>query len=310
MSIRKAKLDGKYVYADEGEKLRNMNVVCLNCGAKMHIRKFPERDDYYFALNPGEKHTSICQDYEGAKEAPVITGESPDQLIDIISTVSKSSGGRTSSGTGSGLKEPAGGGDYSPKKLTKISQIIKTGMYDEDPQALTFHDSNYRFIDFVIFDKWGRYIWIDSELVDIGARIIDARWIGSFGSAFNREQIIKHMKRTKEIWFKMFWKVGEDFRNVLFCFDCNACFSDIKTRKLFTSGINDVKGTYDDFVPRNEKLDVLIGARWAAMNKEQCRDKCPWKKCDGCLGAYWGRCNTAKQVELFPQEELTKNKEK
>ena len=27
----------------------------------------PERDDYYFALNPGDKHTSICQDYEGAK---------------------------------------------------------------------------------------------------------------------------------------------------------------------------------------------------------------------------------------------------
>ena len=119
MSIRKAMLYGEYVYADEGERLRNMHVVCLHCGAKMHIRKFPERDDYYFALNPGEKHTSICQDYEGAKEAPVITGESPDQLIDIISTVSKSSGGRTSSGTGSGLKEPAGAETIHLKSLQK-----------------------------------------------------------------------------------------------------------------------------------------------------------------------------------------------
>lgn len=312
MSIRKARLNGKDVYSDLGEKLRGKNVICTNCGANMHIHKFPEREEYYFALNKGENHTSVCQYYEGDKDAPVITGESPDQLIDLMSTVNKSGGGTGTGGTGGTecTETPEDPKPYVPKKLTKLTQIIKTGVYDEHPFEQTFSGSQYRFIDFVIFDKWARYVWRGSELVPIGARIVDARWIGSFNfGASGCEKIIKDMKLTKEIWFRMFWKVDEKYVSCRFCLDCTSCFGEVK-RKIFTSGIAG-NGTYNDFVPKKGgKLDVLIATRWAPMNNEQCKEKCSWKKCDDCLGAYWGKCNTAKQTELFPADELTKNKEK
>ena len=158
MSIIKASLDGKYVYAADGEALRGKDVVCMHCGAKMHIHRFPGKIVYFFALNPGEKHTSVCQNYDGEKEAPVITRVSPDQLIDIISTVSRPSGprsGAVSPGTG-GSKVPTGGGvDYVPKRITKITQIIETGMFDEMPYEIPVqgrkdiqgYDDKYRLVE-------------------------------------------------------------------------------------------------------------------------------------------------------------------
>lgn len=315
MSIFRARLKGNAVSADDGEKLRGKDVVCINCGAKMHIHKFPGRDDYYFALNPGENHTStVCETYAGAKNAPVLTNNSsPDELIELWSNVSKpgksdgtGGSGGTTSGSGTNPTE-----DYKPKKITRLKQFIETGIYDENPFEKTYKDTDYRFIDYVIFDKWARYIWRDSKLINIGARIVDARWIGSFSfSEAEKKRIISITKATKEIWLTMFWKVDKAYVYVRFCLDCTSCFSAIK-KKVFTSGI-DENGAYFDFAPKKgDKVDLLVGARWAPMNNEQCKEKCPLnKKCANCLGAYWGKCHTPKQVEPFPPDEFTKNKEK
>ena len=176
----------------------------------------------------------------------------------------------------------------------------------------TFINSKYRYIDLVIFDKWARYIWNDEQLVTIGARVIDTRWLGSFSlndPAYNR--VIGLMKKTREIWFSTFWRSQKGgYEEVRFCLDCSSCFGEVKN-KLFTSGIHE-NGTYNEFAPKTgEKVDVLIGTRWAPMNKEQCKDKCPLnRKCERCLGAYWGKCDGPKRVEFFPVNELTKNKDR
>ena len=36
MAIRKALLNGKTVYAEQGEELRGAELTCIHCGAKMH----------------------------------------------------------------------------------------------------------------------------------------------------------------------------------------------------------------------------------------------------------------------------------
>lgn len=306
MSIREAKLNGKTVYSISGEDLRGKEVTCKHCDAKMHVHRFPLKCDYYFALNPGERHSGVCSLYEGDEDAPVITGEiSPEVFIAGLSPTIKTKGGGGGSRGGGEPRTPKEG----PKNSTLLKHIIKAGIYDEQPFDKTYINSKYNFIDYVIFDKWAHFIWTD-KLESIGARAIDARWLGSFNfSEAAHKRLIDHMKVTKEIWFSTFWRHGETYSSVRFCLDCSVCFSDIK-KKLFVSGINE-NGTYNDFAPKGDKVDALIGTVWAPMDKDQCKEKCPLNRmCSGCLGAYWGKCDGPKRVEYFPADIFTKNKEK
>ena len=307
MSIRKARLHGKAVYATMGEELRGADVVCLHCGAHMHVHKFPLREDYYFALNPGEMHTSVCKFFEGEKDAQVLDGLTPASLLAMLSTPQKQSKkGPKGSGRNATQNKDLDENEHKPHKISSLKQIIKTGAYDELPYEEAYNMAGLRNIDFYIFDKWARLVWKELKLVPINEKVIDTRWVGSFSGA--EEKAVRAMIKTHELWFKTFWKFGSGYKSVRFCVDASSCFSDIK-KKLFTSGIRD-NGTYNDFYPKIEKLDVLIIARWAIMDNAQCRGKCPVQKCDGCLGAYWGKIITRRQIELFPADELTKNKDK
>lgn len=189
----------------------------------------------------------------------------------------------------------------APANRLLLSHIIQSGFYDADPFERVYPESRYRYVDYVIFDKWAKKIWKD-KLELIGPRIIGTRWLGSFGmsdGAYRR--LILHMLETKEIWFSTFWKRDGEYRSVKFCLDCSECFSAVK-RKLFEPGRR--KGSYTEFAPKaGDKLDVLIGTAWGAMVEEgQCREHCPWQKCEGCFGAYWGECDGPKRVEPFPEE--------
>ena len=85
-------------------------------------------------------------------------------------------------------------------------------------------------------------------------------------------------------------------------------------KKLFTSGVKS-NGTFDNFKPKEDPLDILVGAEWGAMEREQCEDTCPLKTpekkyCKNCKGAYGCVINTDKQIILFPDDCMTKNKGK
>ena len=308
MSINKAVLNGKTVYATGGEMLRGEEVRCPYCGARMHIHRFPGRDDYYFALNPNEQHTSVCQNYEGEKNAPVFKNKSPSEFIMKLSLmgVNERCGESFSTGTGERrnacCKEP----NYEIKGFSSINQIIKAGVYYESPFEKTHENAEYRFIDYIIFDRWSRRFWKNDTLRYVGARIVDTRWLGSFSG--NENKVLDEMKKTREIWCQTFWKTDGGFKSVRFCLDCSSCFEEIN-KKLFIGKLR-TNGTYKAFVPKAEKLDVLIGANWISLNKNQCDNRCPIKRCAGCLGAYWGKCNSPKQVEIFLPNNLTKNKDK
>ena len=59
MSIREGRCDGKIVYASQGEELRGKDILCLHCGAHMHIHTYPLKESYHFALNVGQIHKSM-----------------------------------------------------------------------------------------------------------------------------------------------------------------------------------------------------------------------------------------------------------
>lgn len=303
--IPKAVINGKEVYALLGEKIRGEDLRCIYCNAKLHLQRFPEREDYYFALNPGEKHTSICQYYEN-KRMPVLKGCTPESFITKLCTPSKEKCG---GGNGGGNGGQVGGGPGLQQnlmsKMTSLNQMIKAGIYYENPFAPCFHKSKYRFIDFVILDKWAKYVWEKRDFCNIGLRIVDARWIGSFSGAENIA--VADIKKNRRIWFQMFWKIEGTYRSVRFCLDVDECFKPI-VKQLFVSKVR-ANGTFNEFSPKYEKMDLLIAANWGRLNKEQCREMCPIKKCEGCLGAYWGKARTDKQIEFFTTNDFTKNKE-
>lgn len=316
MSIIEGWYNGRRVFADEGEELRRKDVLCIHCGAKMHVKLFPnETDRYHFVLQNGEVHRSVCQAYDGKKSAPVLTNISPEELIAMLSknTEKRLGGG----GSGAGITLPTGGEEdepenapFKPKRITQLIQLVKAGIYDENPLDITYMGSSYRFLDFVIFDKWAKHVWEKKGLVKIGARIIDARWVGSLKfDADTSERIIVMMKEQKEIWLTMFWHDGEtkEYSFVRFCLDVSNCYGEIK-KKLFRGGARS-NGTYDEYKPKCEPLDVLVAAVFAMMEKDQCAEKCPLypRKCEGCRGGYWCKINSAKQILIFSANALTKN---
>ena len=154
MSIFKARLNGKDVYANKGEELRGQDVTCRHCGAKMHIHRFPNSDEYHFSLNPGEKHTSVCENYDADKDEPVLAGMTPADLIKLLSTATK-----TKQKTEKQIlkkEEPSFKEKQTPnglkvRKIGSLKQIVNAGYYDEKPFEPIFEGEQLKFIDFFIF---------------------------------------------------------------------------------------------------------------------------------------------------------------
>lgn len=310
MSIRRAK--SKYneeVFAEQGEELRGKNVQCQFCGAKMHIHRFPGRQDYYFALNPGEKHEGLCKYYE-EKDAPILYGKSPESFITMLATIGGIRVATETKNSNSTLDIKKENDDtYKPKAITSLRQIIKTGIYFMDADGRPYLNAEYKYLDYIIFGKWGKYIWKSQNLPYIGPRIVDVRWLGSMRLKHDlMKEVRDKFKKENELWFTLFWKVGESYRHVRFCFDCSECRNEIK-KKIFKNNVRE-NATFDELGVKGDSgiLDALVAAYWGVMNKEQCREMCPLNPfgCEGCFGAYWGKCNSVKQIELFPVDELTK----
>ena len=321
MSIFKALVNGIPVYANQGEELRNKDVVCKDCGAHMHPQKYPGRKEYYFSLNPFNEHTQeACLRYSGKVNAPVIINTTPEELITAFCTPTKKRVGGTKEVEEGETEEVEEGeteevdtndNNFKPRKLTRLKQILLAAFFNENPFHLTYENEKYRFIDYVIFAKWACIIWKDKRSVIIGPRVIDGRWIGSFQYKGNLiKTITDKMKATKEIWLTTYWK-GSDgkYVNVRFCLDCNDCFGDVK-RKIFDTAVRD-NGTVYDFVPKEDPLELLVAGKYGQMSRDQCGEKCPLKAskeqndekkttfCDNCLAAYWCKIVTPKQIVLF-----------
>ena len=254
--ISEGRCDDTIVYASQGEVLRGKDILCLHCGAHMHIHKNPLKESFHFALNVGQIHKSVCAKYDGKKNAPILMN-SAEELIDMLSRITeggpKGPGGTGGTGGGEGLN-----GSVEPviRRITKLKQIIETGVYDVFPYDLTY--SGYRYIDLIIYAKWAKHVWKgNNNMVNIGARIVDVRWIGSFSySPSIRKKIIEYMDKTHDIWFSMFWRDNEKAKYVRFCLHCEESYRTVRN-KLFKGGIRE-NNTFDPYVPKNDPLDVLI----------------------------------------------------
>lgn len=315
MSIIKAKLkDGTIVYAEQGEELRDVDVYCMDCGCKMHICRFPRNPkrlkvEYHFSRKAGQEHTSLCEHYDGKKNKAVLK-DSPDDFIESLmvpeSEKPKITRGPYKRTPKVETEEEEELGNIP--KVISLDQLIDTGVYSEEPYSKTIFEGAFNCIDYVILDKWARLIWKDASLPRIGRCIVDAKWVGSLVMRNDptwQDKIIKFLKNTKELWVTTFWRIGTDFRCVRFCLDCHTCFAKVK-QMLFVNDIRD-NNTFNAFKPIVDNIELLIAANWAAMSREDCREKCPLKMCKGCNGAYWGKCiNPTKQVALFAEEQKYK----
>ena len=127
----------------------------------MHLHRYPNSNSYYFATNPGYEHQSVCKEYAGRKDAPVLDRISPEELVAMISKLPVKK--RVSTGGGGGNVDREGEEDdvdveYNPRRITSLLQMLKTGMYDENPFDRTGLDSNHIIMDYVVFDKWPKYV--------------------------------------------------------------------------------------------------------------------------------------------------------
>lgn len=284
MSIIKAKLkDGTIVYAEQGEELRDVDVYCMDCGCKMHICRFPRNPkrlkvEYHFSRKAGQEHTSLCEHYDGKKNKAVLK-DSPDDFIESLmvpeSEKPKITRGPYKRTPKVETEEEEGLGNIP--KVISLDQLIDTGVYSEEPYSKTIFEGAFNCIDYVILDKWARLIWKDAKWVGSLVMRNDPTW---------QDKIIKFLKNTKELWVTTFWRIGTDFRCVRFCLDCHTCFAKVK-QMLFVNDIRD-NNTFNAFKPIVDNIELLIAANWAAMSREDCREKCPLKMCKGCNGVHIG----------------------
>lgn len=315
MSIQKARLDGKIVWAAESLRGRS-DFRCIQCGCKLKLKKFPApRTDYYYARCSGEEHGKrTCSKIENDQGAAIITDD-PDKWGERMATPSKKRGKTTKGIDTLGVDHVGIEADPEPDKLkitkiTSLKQLINNGIYDEDPYDSVFPDSKFRNIDYVIVSKWAKDFWVEPYLPVLRWRAVDVRWLGSFNFSDNiKRKLNKSLGIDKCIWFTMYWKTSsENYKNVRFCLDCTSCLSEIK-KKIFKSAMDEESGKFIEII----ESEVLVLANWAVMDRSQCESHCALydskkSKCVGCKGAYWGKCNTAKQVELFPTNSDTKDK--
>lgn len=315
MSITKAIYQGQYVYASE--ELKGKIVQCVYCGCDMYARRFPGRSERYFACMPGVAHTNeVCQKYEN-KTMPVYP-ESPEAFISklLIPGKDKSDNGPDASGVEIGTSRPPKPEIDGPKPVSKMAslmQMLKTGIFAEDAEALVYDGAGYRYLDYVILRKWGPKIWQSKHLEPIGIRIIDALWVGSLamgkdskeerkGMSSWERKMARFLGEKKELWLTLNGRCNGKTTFIRLCLDCKSCLEAVRD-KLFVAG-DMGNGTYNKYIPREQQIEVFTAARWVTMSKDDCREKCPLyipgnpHLCDGCIGAYWGKCNSAKQIAL------------
>ena len=312
MSITKALCGGKYVYANDD--LTVNRVRCIYCGCEMYKKRFQaESKGYYFACMPGQVHTNeVCQRYQNKTNMPVLPSTPEGFISSLLKPDDKSgTGPATPSGTRTtGTLKSEDDGVESISKMKSLSQLCKAGIFVEAPLERIW-GSDYCYIDYVILKKWAKHVWKDTDLIPIDLRIVEAMWVGSLemdkkanedkeneerkNSGWER-RMSQFLNDKKELWLTLNGHVNGKATFVRLCLDCHLHFADIKN-KLFTAG--EEKGKYNTYIPRLSKMNVLVAAIWAIMNKEDCHEKCPLHMCNNCLGAYWGRCTSSKQVQLI-----------
>ena len=309
MSLLKARLNGKIVYANQGEELRGKELLCPECGANLKIRHFPDRPEYYFSLKDGETHKMPkCLKYSRLNtNAPALLNTSPEIFFSILSSEPlKRGNGGNNGGGGTGIH-----GEQihtNPLKAKTLEHLIDSGMLNEGPFEITFFNEKYRNIDYFVPGKWAKYIWHNGCIVEIGSRAIEAKWFGTIQDVEPdlKNEIQRISDATYQMWFSRSIKQGQQRFYVRFCLDCEDTYLQVK-RKFFCKEYND-KGGYDDFIikkikGKNNQMIVLIGAKWVI--EEKCKQKCPfaYKMCEGCKGAYWGKCTNINQIILMPNNE-------
>ena len=314
MSITKAIYAGKYVYANDESLPEKVMVQCIYCGCAMCKKSFPDgKKGHYFACMPnrGGHKNEVCETYQKESLNMPVLPPSPEKFIaSLLKTKGKSSvTPATPKIDTPDNPKSEDDGKVVASKIRSLSQLLKIGILREKPLE-KIEGSDYRYIDYIILKKWVRIIWRDMSLPPIGLRIVEAMWVGSLnvnkkdkGLLENREKrdatwerrMARFLKEKKELWLTLSRCVNGK-KYVRLCLDCKSYFADIRS-KLFFSGEED--GKYNDCISRTPKVEVLVAAVWAIMEKEDCHDKCPLRMCDNCLGAYWGKCTSPKQVQLI-----------
>lgn len=316
MSIVKATYKGDYVYATEGEKLRGKVVQCVYCGCDMYIHRFPGRRDYYFACVQGKTHTGeTCKKYENKRNIPQLPKATEDFFAYILRPDRDKTGGDTivtpRSPRGSRTMDPEEDGPVTISRMRTLTQLMKAGIFEEKAEERVYFDADYRYIDLIILRPWARLIWKNVNLEAINERVINAVWVGSLDVGKNKgrdeydnlkgvgaweNRMARFFATKKELWLTLTGQAKGKTTFIRFCLDCVSCFSAIKER-LFISGVT-ANGAYSTYIPRKSKLEVFAAGSWATMVREDCYEKCPLHMCNGCIGAYWAKCNSIKQVVL------------
>ena len=309
---------GNTVPAEMGEALRNRTFQCAFCGALVHIQLNPGGSGYHFAAYPGQKHESVCRYYEGERRMRSFGKVMPRNFIDrlcrpSVSSAAKKGGEKQVTGTASQSTEAIthGLGVWEDKllEMRSLRQLANSGLWCGGSDLRMSEDSAYRVIDYVVFAAWASSFWNKGNLIDVGPRVIESRWVGDFSYGWEGQvdQIKKRMRRDNKIWFTTYWQTSKGFRRIRLCLDCKTTFRVVKG-KVFADGDRG-DGRYDDFLPKVKPLKVLLAAHWSRMDKTHCKENCPLHSegfCKDCLGAYWGRCTSDKQVEIFEPERIQK----
>ncbi len=314
MPIKKAKLNGKTVHLDkEKEIIRREILECLYCGAKGRTKLMPNKtDEYAFRCLKGQKHTGICKKYEDEKYIPVFAPLSPEALIDSLSRIPERRTGDSTKPSATSDQVKNTSTNNRIERIRSPKKVKSSGVFFEDPFDKVENDSEYTFLDYVIFAKWAKHIWQDksNENIQIGSRFIEGRWLGSFDLKTDtikkiRERLIEH----GELWIKMFWKINGRIEQTVFCVDISNCYEDV-VEKLFKR-ITLPNNIEDAFVPKDGPvLDVIVAGDCIRMSKEQCsNDNCPvcfQSMCCVCHGENYIRINSPNQIEPFPEDGITK----
>ena len=307
---------GNTVLADMGEALRNRTFRCAFCDGLVHIQLNPGGNGYHFALFPGQKHESVCRYYEGERRMRSFRMV-PRSFIDRLCrpAVSSEKKGREKLVTGavdqSTRAMPHGLAVWEDKllEMTSLRQLANSGLWCGSADLRMSEDSAFKLVDYVVFAAWARNVWSKGNLIDIGPRVIESRWVGDFGYTWagQVDMIKNRMRRDHKIWFTTYWTTEKGFRRIRLCLDCKSTFRVVQG-KIFAEG-DCGDGRYDDFLPKVRPLKVLLAAHWSKMDKTHCKESCPLRSegfCKECLGAYWGRCTSDKQVEIFEPERIQK----
>ena len=101
-------------------------------------------------------------------------------------------------------------------QVRSLTQLLKTGIFYEDPDEAVCEGAKCRFADIIILKKWANKIWKSENLTPIGLRVLEALWVGSL--VVNREnpekqenweaKMARCFNDSKELWLTLPVNVG------------------------------------------------------------------------------------------------------